>query len=86
MAYLSTYESAFHSTGLYVSPIALNSTAFPKVTVVLDLAIALSEAVFAIHAGSSSDTVLTSGKDLVSVIRDCRREGRGFLCLVHRCL
>ena len=42
---------------------------FPKVTVVLDSSIALSETVFAIHAGSSSDTVFISGKDLVSYLK-----------------
>ena len=36
---------------------------------VLDSSIATSEAVFAIHAGSSSNTVFTSGKDLVSYLK-----------------
>ena len=36
---------------------------------VLDSSIATSEAAFAIHAGSSSDTVFVSGKDLVSYLK-----------------
>lgn len=36
---------------------------------VLDSSIALSEAVFAIHAGSSSDTAFISGNDLVSYLK-----------------
>ena len=36
---------------------------------VLDSSIAPSEAVLAIHAGSSSDTVFISGKDLVSYLK-----------------
>ena len=36
---------------------------------VLDSSIATSEAVFAIHAGSSSDTVFISGKGLVSYLK-----------------
>jgi prolyl-tRNA synthetase len=37
--------------------------------VVLDSSIETSEAVFAIHAGSSSDTVFISGKDLASYLK-----------------
>lgn len=36
---------------------------------VLDSSIAISEIPFAIHAGSSSDTVFVSGKDLVSYLK-----------------
>lgn len=36
---------------------------------VLDSSIAISDAAFAIHAGSSSDTVFISGKDLVSYLK-----------------
>lgn len=52
-----------------LSPIALNSTSFPKVTAVLDSSIAGSESAFAIHAGSSCDTVFVSGRDLVSYLK-----------------
>ena len=36
---------------------------------VLDSSIALSEAAFAIHTGSSSETAFVSGKDLVSYLK-----------------
>lgn len=52
-----------------LSPIALNSTTFSKVTVVLDSSIAASETAFAVHAGSSGDTVFISGKDLASYLK-----------------
>jgi len=52
-----------------LSPIALNSTTFPKVQTVIDTSLATSDSIFAIHALSSSDTIFISGKDLVAYVR-----------------
>jgi prolyl-tRNA synthetase len=52
-----------------VSPLALNQTTFPKVVTVVDASIASSSSIFAVHALSSSSTLLLSGPQLLAYLR-----------------
>ncbi|KAJ7281740.1 hypothetical protein C8J57DRAFT_1433541 [Mycena rebaudengoi] len=52
-----------------LSPLALNQTTFPKVVTVVDASIASSSSIFAVHALSSSSTLLLSGPQLLAYLR-----------------
>ncbi|TFY68320.1 hypothetical protein EVG20_g3613 [Dentipellis fragilis] len=52
-----------------LSPLALNEQTFPKVLTVFDASLADAAGPFAVHAGSSKDTLFLSGKDLIAYLR-----------------
>ncbi|KAI5888749.1 prolyl-tRNA synthetase [Schizophyllum commune H4-8] len=52
-----------------VSPLALNSTTYPKVFTIVDASIESSPGPFAVRALSSSSTVLLSGKELFAYLK-----------------
>ncbi len=58
-----------------VSPLAINSESYPKLTVVIDSAIATSTSTFAVRGLSSDSTVFLSGKDLAAYVKQFAVEG-----------
>lgn len=58
-----------------MSPLAINSESYPKLTVVIDTAIASSTSTFAVRGLSSDSTVFLSGKDLAAYVKQFATEG-----------
>ncbi|KAI9069889.1 prolyl-tRNA synthetase [Trametes sanguinea] len=58
-----------------LSPLALNSQTYPKVTTVIDTAIASSSSTFAVRGLSSESTLFLSGKDLYAYVKQLATEG-----------
>ncbi|KAL1943826.1 hypothetical protein VTO73DRAFT_3644 [Trametes versicolor] len=58
-----------------LSPLAINSESYPKLTVVIDTAIATSTSTFAVRGLSSDSTVFLSGKDLTAYVKQFATEG-----------
>ena len=61
------FSSPSHS--FLVGILSITDSVFPKVVTIIDSSISSSSSTFAIHAGSSSETVFLSGKDIVSYLR-----------------
>ncbi|KAL7284037.1 hypothetical protein ACG7TL_001314 [Trametes sanguinea] len=58
-----------------LSPLALNSQTYLKVTTVIDTAIASSSSTFAVRGLSSESTLFLSGKDLYAYVKQLATEG-----------
>ena len=57
-----------------VGILSITESVFPKVVTVLDSSISSSSSTFAIHAGTSSETIFLSGQDLVSYLKKLETE------------
>ena len=58
-----------------MSPLAITSETYPKITTVIESSIASSTAPFAVRGLSSSTTVFLSGKDLYAYVKQFATEG-----------
>ena len=58
-----------------VSPLAINSQTYSKITTVIDSTIATSTSTFAVRGLSSESTVFLSGKDLYAYVKQFAVEG-----------
>ncbi|KAI0765273.1 prolyl-tRNA synthetase [Fomes fomentarius] len=58
-----------------LSPLAISSQTYPKITTVIDSAIASSTSTFAVRALSSESTVFLSGKDIYAYVKQFATEG-----------